>query len=298
MGRNTKPIEPYHHVKVPGFGCTYPHDFICDSGDSRFELRRLIRDETFDRDNGEPILLLPIEAGRGSIKVHQKGAYTVDYEHLVVIPRGFSWSVKATTPILKILMVEISSRIIAASRNEFNLDPKVLEKTFSKVQKVTRTTWLNEIFHRYAFEKSIAKFPTSASAKFLELEIVKEVYYAVSRTSQLNHNIPFFIDLPEALRRALTLIEQRLHTNLTADDIASVALTSKPTLVRLFRTHLKSSPIKYLWNRRLDEADRLLVTGRYSVSEVAALLGFSESSAFSKSYMERFGVRPSAKITK
>ena len=81
----------------------------------------------------------------------------------------------------------------------------------------------------------------------------------------------------------MTFIEQRLHTAVTADEMAAYAMTSKPTLVRLFRRHLDTSPVKYVWNRRLDEADRLLLTGRYSVSEVAALLNFSDGSSFLKS---------------
>lgn len=132
----------------------------------------------------------------------------------------------------------------------------------------------------------------------MELEIIKEIYYGATRKAQTDHDVPFFIDLPEPLRRALTFIEQRLHENLAAEEIAASAMVSKPTLVRLFRSRLDTSPVKYLWSRRLDEADRLLLTGRYSVSEVAALLCFSDSSSFSKSFIERFGARPSFRLKK
>lgn len=286
----------YQHIKVPGFGCTYPNDFVGEGGRCRFELRRLVRDEVLERISELPTIALPIEAGQGAIRISQGSKHPIDYEHLVVIPKNTSWLIESKTPILKVLFVEASSTMVAASIKEFNLDAKLADAVFTEFRKVTRTTWVNEIFHRYAFERSIAKNPYSAAAQFLEAEIVKEIYYASSRKAQADHNIPFFVDLPEPLRRALTLIEQRLHESLTADEMAASAMVSKPTLVRLFRNHLDTSPVKYLWSRRLEEADRLLLTGRYSVSEVAGLLGFSDSSSFSKSFNDRFGIRPSSRL--
>jgi AraC-like DNA-binding protein len=46
--------------------------------------------------------------------------------------------------------------------------------------------------------------------------------------------------------------------------------------------------------RRLERARRLLEAKEGTVSEVAYAVGFKSASHFSNSYLERFGVRPSA----
>lgn len=286
----------YRHIKVPGFGCTYPNDFRDDAGTCGLELRRVVRDEVLEQSNLSPMIVLPIEAGCGSIQVVGTAKFPLDYESLLVIPKSFGWSLATMTPILKVMLIEIHDQAFSSCADDFGLAREAVFEAFAKPRKVTRTTWVNELAHRYAFERSIARSSSSRAARFLESEMLKEIYYAVSRDSQVDHDVPFFIDLPEALRRALTFIEQNLHDNILADEIAAAAVTSKPTLVRLFRNHLNTSPVKYLWNRRLDEADRLLLTGRYTVSEVAALLAFSDSSSFSKSFVERFDARPSSRL--
>ncbi len=290
-------MDPYRHVKVPGFGCTYPNDFAGDSRRCRFELRRLVRDEVVDRQCTVPTIVLPIEAGRGTLKIG-RNQYPLDSDKLVLLPPATDCMMAATTPILKLMSIEVSQEMIDACRDEFDLGVAKLAELWMQVRSISRTNWLNEVLHRYAFERAIAQRPYSASSAFLESEIVKEIYYGCLRVDQSEHDAPYFIDLPEPLRRALSFIEQNLQDSLSADQIASAAVTSKPTLVRLFRAHLGTSPIKYLWNRRLDEADRLLMTGRYSVSEVAVILGFSDSAAFSKSFTERFGVRPSTRFSR
>lgn len=288
----------YQHVKVPGFGCTYPNDFKDEGGTCSFELHRLIRDEVFKRTSATPTLALSIEAGQGMLKTSRKDSFALNFENLIVIPRESNWVLTSSTPILKLMLIDIDDQALDHCAVAFHLKKKDLYDVFAKVQTLTRTIWINELFHRYAFERSIAKQSESAPAQFLESELIKEIYFASNRSSQDVRDIPFFVELPEPLRRALDFIEKNLHEVINADAMAASAVVSRPTLVRLFRSHLKTSPIKYLWNRRLDEADRLLLTGRYAVSEVADLLGFSDSSSFSKSFVERFGVRPSSKVPK
>jgi AraC-like DNA-binding protein len=288
--------EFYKHVRVPGFGCTYQNDFVSESAACIFELQRLTRYHVIERKAENPQILLAIEGGKGKITTAKKVSYSLDNSNILLIPRHQPWSVLAESPILKILLLEIRSPMIKESSQEFRLDPAVVAGVFGNFLDLTRTNWLNEIFHRYCFERAVAKRADSLASTFLEAEIVKEIYYAVAEKQNQERVVPFFKDLPEPLQRALTFIEQNLHNPITAEDLSSASIISKPTLVRLFRNHLGASPVKYLWDRRLDEADRLLLTGRYTVAEVAGFLCFSDSSSLSKSYLERFGIRPSTRI--
>jgi len=288
--------ELYKHVRVPGFGCTYQNDFVSESAACIFKLQRLTHYHVIERKAENPQILLAIEGGRGKITTANKVTYSLDNSNVLIIPRHQSFSILAQSPILKVLSLEVRGPMITEGSKEFRLDPGVVAGVFADVWHLTRTNWINEIFHRYCFERAVAKQANSLASTFLEAEMVKEIFYAAAQKQDRESVVPFFKDLPEPLQRALTFIEQNLHNPITAEDLSSASIISKPTLVRLFRNHLGASPVKYLWDRRLDEADRLLLTGRYTVAEVAGFLCFSDSSSLSKSYLERFGVRPSTRI--
>jgi len=62
---------------------------------------------------------------------------------------------------------------------------------------------------------------------------------------------------------------------------------------RVFKRHLKQSPISYLIGLRIERARNLLKTTDLSMSEVAALVGFNDISNFSRMFKELNGVSPS-----
>jgi AraC-like DNA-binding protein len=288
--------ELYKHVRVPGFGCTYQNDFVGESASCIFELHRLTHYHLLERSASNPRIVLAIEGGKGKLTLDKETNHTLDNSNVIIIPRHKPCSILALSPILKVMMLEVRSPMISQACREYGLDNDGVAEVFETVWSLTRTNWLNEVFHRYCFERAVAKRPESLAAVFLEAEMIKEIFYSVAQKLNREQAVPYFKDLPEPLQRALTFIESNLHNPVTAEDLSSASVVSKPTLVRLFRSHLDASPVKYLWDRRLDEADRLLLTGRYTVAEVAEFLCFSDGSSLSKSYVERFGVRPSTRI--
>jgi len=289
--------EFYKHVKVPGFGCTYENDFVSESAGCGFELQRLTHYHVVERQAENPQIVVAIEGGKGKVSLGDNISHSFDNSNFLILPGSQPWTVTAQSPILKILVIEIRDPMIQKGAKEFQLDSAVVGGMLKNLWDLPRSNWHNEIFHRYCFERSIAKQIDSLACVFLEAEIIKEIYFAIAQKQTKGSIAPYYKDLPEALMRALTYMEQNLHSPISADDLASASVVSKPTLVRLFRSHLGTSPVKYLWDRRLDEADRLLLTGRYTVAEVAGFLCFSDSSSLSKSYRERFGVRPSTRIS-
>ena len=58
------------------------------------------------------------------------------------------------------------------------------------------------------------------------------------------------------------------------------------------------TPVEYIRNIRMEKAARLLKEGRFSISEVMYMVGFTKSGYFSKCFQEAFGMTPSAYIKK
>ncbi len=53
------------------------------------------------------------------------------------------------------------------------------------------------------------------------------------------------------------------------------------------------TPNDFMKTIRLDEACRMLVEGKYSITEIGFVTGFSSSSYFAKCFVKQFGVLPS-----
>lgn len=77
-------------------------------------------------------------------------------------------------------------------------------------------------------------------------------------------------------------IRENLGTKLTLDSLAAFANMSKPTLNRMFREALSTSPMQYVTRCRLARARELLAQGGKSKSEIAQLCGFFDISHLNK----------------
>lgn len=100
-------------------------------------------------------------------------------------------------------------------------------------------------------------------------------------------------ELYRRLSLARQYIEDHLADKVELKDVCRHAALSESHFLRTFRQAFGISPYKYVIRRRLEESARMLETGRFSVSEVAARSGFSDIFSFSKAFKKEFAVSPS-----
>ncbi len=74
---------------------------------------------------------------------------------------------------------------------------------------------------------------------------------------------------PDALRRALEWIGQQSHTAVDLPTLAKAAGVSPAQLVKLFRQHLDTTPIRHVWETRTRRGAQLLRETGLTVGEVA-----------------------------
>ena len=96
------------------------------------------------------------------------------------------------------------------------------------------------------------------------------------------------------LRRVLDLIEHEFASPLTIDRLAREANVSKFHFARLFRQETGSTPHRWVVDRRLRAARRLLETTDLSIAEVAARCGFTRPNYFATAFFRRFAMTPGA----
>ncbi|MBR2296596.1 MAG: helix-turn-helix transcriptional regulator [Clostridia bacterium] len=98
---------------------------------------------------------------------------------------------------------------------------------------------------------------------------------------------------------AVNEIEQSfLHKSLTNAYLASVCGISESCLKRLFKKKFGLSVKKYIIQKKVNYACELLMTHRYSVSQIADMCNFSDVYFFSKQFKAQTGVSPTEYIKK
>ena len=99
--------------------------------------------------------------------------------------------------------------------------------------------------------------------------------------------------LPDpAVENARHFIHAHLGEPLTLDMIATAAAVSPPHLIRMFRQELNTTPMAYLWERRVTQGIELLRQTGLSVGEIAERCGFRTSYHFSRRVRQAAGLSP------
>lgn len=241
-----------------------------------------------------PTLLLNTDAGRLDVRVDD-ARHAVDRETWLVVPAGAPSEVGARGPLGRAVLLSVSPQLarhtVATYAGE--MDPAALRRFLGAVQVLPRTTWVHELCHRYLFERAVCQKRDNDATRFLECELVKEVYFVCRDRERAAARKPGLRAHGPLVTRALAEIEAHLFEDGVLSRLPRACGTSESALLRAFKRELHVAPLAFVRGRRLDEASLLLKTGRYAVAEVAEKVGYASSAAFSAAFRARFGEPPS-----
>lgn len=97
---------------------------------------------------------------------------------------------------------------------------------------------------------------------------------------------------PAELQRALEYIHGHLDAPMSLDELIRHSGVSGATLHRQFRKFMKTSPIDYYLDQKLERAKVLLENHLYSVKEVAEILHYASPQYFASQFRKKYGVPP------
>ncbi len=92
---------------------------------------------------------------------------------------------------------------------------------------------------------------------------------------------------------AKNYIDRHFLENIDIEKISREAKLSEYHFIRLFKKVFKKTPYKYVVHKRLEFALELL-KNNYTTTEISTILGFTDVSAFSKSFKHHYGSSPSS----
>lgn len=120
-------------------------------------------------------------------------------------------------------------------------------------------------------------------ARALFQQVLYEIAHARSRNHAPDH---------PRVEAALNYLRRYYGAEIGVPDVARAVGLSVTHLRRLFVEQLNVPPHAYLQRLRMERAKMLLQGGLHSVTEVAALCGFSSVYAFSRAFKQEIGVPP------
>jgi AraC-like DNA-binding protein len=247
------------------------------------------------RSDGRPALLLPLESSIVELAL-EGTSQRLDRSVMALLPAQSRYRLASRSPALKLITLAIGDEGIARAQREYR--PQLDSATFAAILAtptvLPRTRWVDELAHRYFFERVICERHESAASRFLETELVKELFFLGREQSQSLRRAPAGPDDEGVARRARRWIEEHLFEPLRVDEVARVVHASESTLLRAFHAEYGTTPAAWLRGRRLDEALLLLESGRYGVGETAARVGYTSLAAFTGAFHRRFGAPPSS----
>lgn len=100
----------------------------------------------------------------------------------------------------------------------------------------------------------------------------------------------------EPTERAIAIVIEYINNNLDKDislsDVSAVVFLSEDYVGKLFKKIVGKSFTEYLLSARMEKAQKLIKTGKYSVNEISEMLGYNNSSYFIKVFSKYTGYTP------
>jgi YesN/AraC family two-component response regulator len=119
-------------------------------------------------------------------------------------------------------------------------------------------------------------------------ETVAHISLALERKHRLSE------EAQRLVRKAMAFIHEKYSEPISRTDIAKHVSIAEDYLTFCFRQELGTTPIKYLQRYRVNRAKQLLQENTYSITEIARLVGFSDSGYFSRIFHRETGISPEA----
>ncbi len=130
------------------------------------------------------------------------------------------------------------------------------------------------------------------SEKLLELKL-KELLLNILSNPSNKQMLAYILHLNDDIKTPIWLIMEKNYTyNLTLKEYARISSRSLAAFKRDFFEYYRTTPGKWLTNKRLTHAKMLLKTTKQSISEVSFNSGFENISHFCRIFKEKFRSSP------
>lgn len=97
----------------------------------------------------------------------------------------------------------------------------------------------------------------------------------------------------ELLERILAYIDETIYEPITIAEICQKFSMSRSSLQILFKENMDMPPKKYINELKLEKSRQMICENRYTISEIALMLGFNSIHYFSRAFTQKYNMAPS-----
>ncbi len=199
-------------------------------------------------------------------------------------------------PILPDHMAEPYVRDVLWISNEFmgnmsvifpEFSPTILAENALYRTRGTKREYLEDLFRAGVREAEAAEVGWQAAVASNTIQILIHLL----RASQDESTQPLRAEKPDLLDQVLAYVEEHLGEKITLAEVAKHFFISESTITQTFRKRMGVSFYRCVTQRRLIAAKAFIERG-IPMESVAEQVGFSDYSAFFRSFKQEFGISP------
>ena len=97
----------------------------------------------------------------------------------------------------------------------------------------------------------------------------------------------------ELLEKILAYIDETIYEPITIAEICQKFSMSRSSLQILFKENMDLPPKKYINELKLEKSRQMICENKYTISEIALMLGFNSIHYFSRAFTQKYNMAPS-----
>lgn len=97
----------------------------------------------------------------------------------------------------------------------------------------------------------------------------------------------------ELLEKVLAYIDETIYEPTTIAEICQKFSMSRSSLQILFKENMDMPPKKYINELKLEKSRQMICENKYTISEIALMLGFNSIHYFSRAFTQKYNMPPS-----
>lgn len=142
---------------------------------------------------------------------------------------------------------------------------------------------LKEIFMSFVSEISMSESSKSFDKKFGDFTFL---------VCEKVHNILHSDKASDILAICTHYINDHLYDKISMNVLENISKSSRKTIHRHFREQLNTTPSGYIFDKKLSEAEDLLINTNLSILDISSMLVFSSQSYLTQCFKKRNGCTP------
>jgi AraC-like DNA-binding protein len=114
---------------------------------------------------------------------------------------------------------------------------------------------------------------------------------------QLEHNLssnPHKVSrhYKENIKTVIDYMNENYSSGISCTELSDLIKTDKFNFIRSFRAQTNKTPYEYLLDLKIEKAKKMLMSDKFSITEISMMCGFSSHSHFTSTFKRKTGISP------